>query len=115
MPEQDSRVDISVCIAVYLNSILEEGWKDAWKYGHSKIGTSRVGKRRVDEKRGREERTIAQSDATMYERRGFGGSRFLLEAHLEKATPRRMNKKMKNARKPSGERENRSHVRPRGL
>lgn len=71
----------------------------------------------------RRSRRRARSDE---ERRGFGGSRFLLEAHLEKATAMHEEQKGgKNARKPSGrgrgggregeERENRSYVGPRGL
>lgn len=55
---------------------------------------------------GKEHRVVQQAT----ERRGFGGPWFLLEAHLEKATRRRTNKKVKNARKPSGEGENRSRL-----
>lgn len=48
----------------------------------------------------RRSRRRARSDE---ERRGFGGSRFLLEAHLEKATAMHEEQKGgKNARKPSG-------------
>lgn len=71
-----------------------------------KISVARMRKTRSRDERERHERLRRRQraeESTCKERRGFGGSRFLLEAHLEKATAMHEEQKGgKNARKPSG-------------